>query len=105
MRDDILADRRLAEAPLRARGRLDHTELALDQRRIVEMRRAQQPRPGKLPLQQGDPRRLVERRVSGLHAGALHQLGHDRSVLVRALPEIDRREVEAEHAYLPAKLP
>ncbi len=65
---------------------------------VLEMRRTQEARAGELARKQRHARGLVERRVVRVHAGAREQLRHDGLVHVGVLPQVERREVEAEHA-------
>ena len=50
-----------------------------------------------LAQQQGAAGVFIERAVVGFDACGRQQLGHDALVLVRALAQVDRGEVEAEH--------
>jgi len=54
-----------------ARRRGSDLQLALDPRRVAEVRRAQRARPGELAREQCDALALVERFVPRLDAGAL----------------------------------
>ncbi len=61
---------------------------------------AQRARTGELARENVGSAAFFHRRVIGLDAGAPQQLVHHRGMLVRALAQVDRREVEAEHAEL-----
>ena len=99
MRDDVAWHGALAVAAPALGGRVEDGELLLHQRRILEVRRAQRPGTGKLPRQQLHPPRLIERRVAG-NAGAREELIDARFVHIRALPQVERREMEAEERHL-----
>jgi hypothetical protein len=60
---------------------------------------AQRPRIVELLHKQGAARLFRQRAVVGLDLRDLQQLGYDRLVLVRTLPQVDRREVKAEHLH------
>src|ERR1043165_2931660 len=62
--------------------------------------RAQRPRAGELLREELDTRGFVEMRIAA-DAGAREELVHGGLVHVRALPQVERREVEAEDGHLP----
>ena len=99
--DDVVADRRRAEARPRGAGGGEDRELALRERRVVGVGHAQGPG----VVEQAQQQRLLglfgQRGVVGLDARGGQQLGHHRLVLVRALAQVDRRQVEAEHLDRP----
>ena len=103
VRDHVVRRGARAEAAAAVGRRGQHRQLALHPLRVLQVRRAKRPRPGQLASQQRDARFLVQRGVVGLDAGAREQLRDRRLVLVRALPQIDRREMKAEQAHLPAQ--
>ena len=103
VRDDAVAQRLAAEAAQHLGCGLEDRQLVPARLavRVVALARAdaQRPRVVEHAQQQLAPRRLGERRVVGLDARHLEQLGDDGLVLVRALAQVDGREVEAEHLH------
>ncbi len=67
--------------------------------RIGKMRRDQRSRIADLGQEQSDARMLGQLPVARAGAGGIEQLVHDPLVHVGILPQVDRREVEAEHAH------
>ena len=65
--------------------------------RIIEVRRREKPRSGKLAREHVDARGLFEPRIVRGGTGARQQLGNDRLVHVAVLPQVEHREMEAEH--------
>ncbi len=94
--DDAVAQRGRAVALPHGQRGLEDRQLALHQRRVVVPDDAQRPRVVEQALQQRAPGRLGECGVVGLEARGAQQLGNDRRVLVRALTQVERREMEAE---------
>src|SRR5581483_12441859 len=96
VRDDVSRLRGRAQVALRLRRGVDDAELALDLSGIREVRRAQRPRARELAREERRARGLVERLVGRLDADPREELGDGLRVLVGALAQIDRGEVEAE---------
>ncbi|SOT40155.1 hypothetical protein F01_260221 [Burkholderia cenocepacia] len=97
MRNDVVAHRARTELRADLARLLEHAQLALRERRVFEVRRAQRARIGERGEQHAQLVFLRERRIVGLDAGAREQFGDHRLVDVGTLAQVDAREMEAEH--------
>jgi L-aminopeptidase/D-esterase-like protein len=103
VRDDAVAQRVAAVAAQHLGGGLEDRQL-LEARLAVRLGAralddAQRPRVGRGRRGGGAGARLRRARVVGLEPRHREQLGDDRLVLVRALAQVDRREVKAEDLH------
>ena len=96
-RDHVIRQRRGAVAAMDVRRNLEHRQLGTRQVGIREMRRMQETRASKLALQHREPLTLGKPGVVGRDAGIGEELGDQRLVHVRVLPQVEHREVKAEH--------
>ena len=103
LRDHVVRDRLAPEAPMDVRGCLEDRELRARALAVGRKRGAQQPRRRELAQQQGDAGVLAEREIVDLDAGDAQQLGDRGLVNVGVLPQVERRQVEAERAQREAQ--
>ena len=99
VRDDVVAQRFPAVALQHVQRGLEDRQFALRQLAVDGGPHAQRPRVVEQPEQQRAPADFVERAVVGLDARHLEQFGQHGLVLVRTLPQVDGREMEAEHLH------
>ncbi len=99
VRNDVVAQRAAAITLQHLDRALEDAELAARELRVTRAQHAQRSRVVEQTQQQAASRRLVERGVVGFDARDLQQLGDHRFVLVGALPQVDGREMEAEHLH------
>jgi hypothetical protein len=81
---------------MNAAGGVEDRQLAARFVRIVDAGRRQRPWRGEFLQQQGDAAGLVERLIIGAGAGDGEQFGDGAGMDVRVLPQVERRQVEAE---------
>ena len=97
VRDDVVAHGARAELLARHAGGFEHAQFAFHELRVVQIRRAQQPRLREFGEQHAQLVGFGQAGVIFFDSGALEQFGDHRFVDVRALPQVDAGEVEAEH--------
>ncbi|SAL00418.1 hypothetical protein AWB80_07862 [Caballeronia pedi] len=97
VRDDVVAHRARAELRARFVGGFEHAEFALREIGVLRVGNAQRTRLREFLQQHLALLLFGKRRVIRDDARAREQLRDDRLVNVRTLPQVDAREMEAEH--------
>ncbi len=99
VRDDVVADRVAAVAAEGHTRRFEHGQLVARERAVGVREDTHGAGVAEQAEEQRAPLGLGQRRVVRFHARHREQLGDDRLVHVRALPQVDGGQVKAEHLH------